>query len=186
MYGKRLLFTLLVELEVDMATIFPGRYTAKTDEPFVIFMIGMRVNKLWAINKWLPTFMAMVPMLSTLYKHPEKGFLGGYTTIGSQGPVLVQYWRSFQDLEAFAHSPSDPHLPAWRAFGKAIHGDGSVGIWHETYQVQPGAFETVYSGMPRFGLASVMEHVPVTARTNSARERLKAETPEPAQAGPVR
>ena len=36
-----------------MATIFNGRYTAKIEQPFVVFLIGMRINKLWRINKWL-------------------------------------------------------------------------------------------------------------------------------------
>jgi len=27
-----------------MATIFPGRYTAQSDEPFVVFLIGMRAR----------------------------------------------------------------------------------------------------------------------------------------------
>ncbi len=157
-----------------MSTIFTGRYTAKTDQPFVLFMIGMRVNKLWAVHRWLPTFTAMVPMLTTLYRHPEKGFLGGYSTLGSSGPVLVQFWRSFEDLERFAHNPSDPHLPAWCQFYKAGNSDGAVGIWHETYLVQPNAFEAVYAGMPRFGLASVLEHISVNEKRNSARERLNA------------
>jgi len=34
-----------------MATIFNGRYTAKIEQPFVVFLIGMRINKLWRINK---------------------------------------------------------------------------------------------------------------------------------------
>jgi hypothetical protein len=146
---------------------------AKTDEPFVVFLIGMRINKLWAVHKWLPVARAMVPMLMTLFEHPEKGFLGGYTTLGSGGPVMVQYWRSFEDLERFARSPSDPHQPFWRRFNQAIRGDGSVGIWHETYRVEPGNFEAFYSGMPRFGLGSVMEHVPVGNGRESARERLR-------------
>jgi hypothetical protein len=158
-----------------MSQVFNGRYTAQTDEPFVIFLIGFRINKLWAIHQWLPVLRAMVPMLTTLYQHPEKGFLGGYTTLGSGGPVSVQFWRSFTDLERFAHDPSDPHLPAWRRFNKAVQGNGSVGIWHETYQVEPGHFEAIYSGMPRFGLASVMTHVPISAAINSARERLREE-----------
>jgi hypothetical protein len=29
-----------------MAKVIPGRYTAQTDEPFVVFMIGMRINRL--------------------------------------------------------------------------------------------------------------------------------------------
>jgi hypothetical protein len=156
-----------------MSEVFTGRFTAKTDEPFVVFLIGMRINKLWAVHKWLPVVMAMAPMVSTLYRHPEKGFLGGYTTIGSGGPVMVQFWRSFEDLERFARNPSDPHLPAWQRFNKAVRGDGSVGIWHETYVVEPGHYEAVYSGMPLFGLASAMEHVPVGGGRDSARERLR-------------
>lgn len=156
-----------------MTTIYPGRFTAQTDLPFVVFLIGMRINKLWAIHKWLPVAQAMVPMLTTLYQHPQKGFLGGYTTLGSGGPVQIQYWRSFEDLERFAHNPDDPHLPAWRAFYQSQKRDETyVGIWHETYLIQPGQFEAVYSSMPRFGLANVMEHAPVIQTNNLARERL--------------
>jgi len=43
---------------------------------FVVFIIGMRVNKFLALRKWIATAMAMGPMLRTLYQHPEKGFLG--------------------------------------------------------------------------------------------------------------
>jgi hypothetical protein len=28
-----------------MAKVMPGRFTAQTDEPFVVFIIGMRVNR---------------------------------------------------------------------------------------------------------------------------------------------
>lgn len=34
-----------------MATIFNGRYTAKTDQPFVVFLIGMRINQWWRLDK---------------------------------------------------------------------------------------------------------------------------------------
>ena len=50
-----------------MAKVMPGRYTAQIDEPFVVFLIGMRINKWLAFSKWIPTAMAMVPMLRTLF-----------------------------------------------------------------------------------------------------------------------
>lgn len=154
-----------------MSQIFNARYTAKTDQPFVVFLIGMRINKLWAVHKWLPAATAMGPMLTELYKHPEKGFLGGTFTITSSGPLLIQYWRSFEDLERFARDPDDPHLPAWKRFYQQSRG-GAVGIWHETYVVQPDQYEALYYGMPRFGLGSVMEHVPLKSRS-AARRRMK-------------
>src|SRR6266567_1704880 len=89
-----------------MTKVMPGRYTAQTDQPFVVFLIGMRINK-------------------------------------------------------------------------AIGSDGSVGIWHETYLVEPGRYEAVYGNMPVFGLASATKHVPAVGRRETARRRLGGEN-EPA------
>ena len=78
-----------------MAKVIPGRYTAHTEGSFVVFIIGMRVNKFFAFRKWIPTALAMGPMLRTLYQHPEKGFLGAQTFFNLRGVVTIQYWRSF-------------------------------------------------------------------------------------------
>ncbi len=58
-----------------MSSIFAGRYTAQTNQPFVVFLIGMRINTWWRFDKWVPVVSAMGPMMRTLYTHPEKGFL---------------------------------------------------------------------------------------------------------------
>ena len=159
-----------------MATILKGRYTAQIEGPFVVFIIGMRINRLWALRRWIPTAMAMGPMLQTLYAHQqEKGFLGAQTFVYWRGVALVQYWRSFEDLERFARSKDDPHLESWRRFNTAIGGDGSVGIFHETYQVAAGAQEAIYANMPAFGLAAATQPVPVSGHRQSARGRLGGE-----------
>ena len=170
-----------------MAKVIPGRYTAQTDEPFVVFIIGMRVNRFFAFNKWIPTAMAMGPMLRTLYQHPEKGFLGAQTYFNLRGVTTVQYWRSFDDLEKFARDKSDPHLSAWRRFNKAIGSDGSVGIFHETYLVEAGRYEALYGNMPVFGLASATQHVPAIGKRETARRRLGQESAPavPSPANPV-
>jgi len=162
-----------------MSTVIPGRYTANIEGPFVIFIIGMRVNKLFAFRKWVPTAQAMTPMLRTLFAHPEKGFLGAQTFLNWRGVTIVQYWRSFEDLERFARSKDEPHLSAWRRFNTAIGTDGSVGIWHETYQVAPGNYEAVYGNMPVWGLAKASAHLPATGRRETARRRMGGES-EPA------
>jgi hypothetical protein len=141
-----------------MARIFNGRYTAHVDGPFVVFLIGMRINRLWAIHKWLPVAMAMGPMLRTLYQHPEKGFLGQRTFVNGREVASIQYWRSFDALEAFARAKDDPHLAAWQRFNKAVGGNGAVGIWHETYAVAAGDYESLYANMPRVGLAQAGDH----------------------------
>jgi len=40
---------------VLMARVMPGRFTAQRDEPFVVFLIGMRVHSPLAVRKWVPT-----------------------------------------------------------------------------------------------------------------------------------
>jgi hypothetical protein len=82
-----------------MAKIFNGRYTAKSDQPFVVFLIGMRINQWWRFDKWFPVFSAMGKMMRTLFANPEKGFLHSEFYWSFKGPILVQYWRSFDDLE---------------------------------------------------------------------------------------
>ena len=58
-----------------MTNIFRGRFTAQIDGPFVVFVIGMRVNKLMMIGKWLPVAGAMRPMVEQLMSHRELGLL---------------------------------------------------------------------------------------------------------------
>jgi len=162
-----------------MSNVIPGRYTAHIEGPFVVFIIGMRVNRLFAFRKWVPTAMAMNPMLSTLFQHPEKGFLGAHTFLNQRGVTTLQYWCSFDDLERFARDKQEPHLSAWKRFNKAVGTDGSVGIWHETYQVAPGQYEAIYGNMPVYGLAKAAEHAPATGRKETARRRMGGES-EPA------
>ena len=85
-----------------MAKVHPGRYTAELDGDFVVFVIGMRLNKLWKVHRWLPVFMAMGPMLRELSRRPDKGLLGVRTMWSGRTVTLLQYWRSFEQLEHFA------------------------------------------------------------------------------------
>ena len=162
-----------------MTKVNPGRLTAEIDGDFVVFLIGMRINKPWKLHKWLPVFLAMPRMLKELKNKPESGFLGHIF-----GPTaIVQYWRSFEDLEKFARDKDDPHLNAWRQFNKTIGSDGSLGIFHETFLVDAGKYEALYGNMPVFGLASAANHVPATGRRETARRRLGGNN-EPAVASP--
>ena len=151
-----------------MSQVNTQRMTVAVDGDFVVFLIGMRINKPWKVHKWLPVFLAMPRMLKELQKHPESGFLG--YTMGF--PVIVQYWRSFEHLEAYARSKDLSHWPAWVAFDKRVGGSrGDVGIWHETFRIAEGQYEAVYSGMPAFGLGKVGKLIPASGARQTARGR---------------
>jgi hypothetical protein len=157
-----------------MSTAAPKRVTAKIDGDFVVFLIGMRINKPLKVHKWLPVFLAMPRMLKELEGRPESGFLGHIMSVG----VIVQYWRSFEHLEAYARDPSQSHWPAWLDFNRRVgRSRGDVGIWHETYQVRAGEYECVYSGMPPFGLAKASASVDAVGPLESARGRLGGADP---------
>ncbi len=157
-----------------MADINQGRWTAEIDGDFVVFIIGAR------INSWRDAFKAfrdlggrrsMNYMLKYLAEHPEKGLLG-YETMGF---VNVQYWRSFEHLEAFAKDNDDPHLEAWRNYWKRVGKSSRTGIWHETFLVRNGEYEAIYGNMPSYGLGKASRLVPV-AESVGAGQRLKAAT----------
>jgi fumigallin biosynthesis monooxygenase-like protein len=136
-------------------------------------------NKLWKIHKWLPASRAMRRMLEELAKRPEAGLLG-YRYFGNL--TFVQYWRSFEHLEAYARAPELSHWPAWTAFNRRMRQSrGDVGIWHETYLVAAGRYEAIYSGMPPVGLGQAGRLVEAAGRRESAKGRLQGAEAAPAQ-----
>lgn len=155
-----------------MGKIFAGRFAAKIDGPFVVFLIGMRVNRLWAVNKWLPVARAMGPMIQELMANKDSGLLHVETVLTWRGVATIQYWRSFEQLHAYAHARDAKHLPAWAAFNRSVGANGSVGVWHETYQVASGAYECVYANMPQWGLAAAGQHVEAVGRMKDAKSRM--------------
>lgn len=154
--------------------VLNGRHAAKAEGPLVVFLIGMRINRPWRLDKWLPVARAMGPMIAELSRDLDSGFLGAeFMLSGLRTIATVQYWRDFDSLERYARDRDRRHWPAWTAFNQAVGGDGTVGIFHETYVVASGQHETIYANMPPFGLGAVSGVVPATGSRNEARSRMR-------------
>jgi len=149
------------------------RLTAKMEGDFVVFLIGMRINQPLKVHKWLPVAAAMPRMIKELYRQPERGFLHAEAWF-SRTIVVLQYWRSMEQLLAYAKDREAEHLPAWKSFNKAIGTNGSVGIWHETYAASPGTYENIYVNMPLFGLGRAGTAQSVAEANHAAAGRLRA------------
>jgi hypothetical protein len=150
-----------------------GRWTAEIEGDFVVFLIGARVNRpLGALRSLrdLGGRRGMKRMLDYLSDYPEKGLLGYEMGF----PTIVQYWRSFAHLEAFAKDRDDPHLGAWRNYWRRVGKDDRTGIWHETFLVHAGQYEAVYGNMPAKGLGKASELIPL-AESSSARSRIRSQ-----------
>ncbi len=144
--------------------------TVEIDGDFVVFLIGARINNKLQVARSLVDLggrRGMKHMLDYLVAHPEKGLLAYEMGI----PTIVQYWRSFEHLEAFAKDKDDPHLDVWRRYWRRVGRTGRTGIWHETYLVKDGQYEAVYGNMPAHGLGKAGRLVPAS-ESSSARARL--------------
>ena len=154
------------------------RLAATFDGEFVVFLIGMRINKPLLVHKWWPVAAAMPRMLKELYSRPELGFLHGELWF-SRTTLVLQYWRSMDQLLAYAKDRQAKHLPAWQAFNKSVGANGSVGIWHETYAASAGSYENIYVNMPPFGLGKAGTLRPASGGLHTAAGRLRGTSREP-------
>jgi hypothetical protein len=158
-----------------MTGVDTGRVTADADEPFVVFLVGMRVNRLWKLHRWLPVAAAMPRMLRELEADPDSGLLDTRFVVGWRTVTAIQYWDSVESLTAYARDAGSEHLPAWVAFNREVGGSGDVGIWHETYEVAPTDAESVYRNVPPLGLGAAVGTTPATGERESAARRLGRE-----------
>ena len=148
------------------------RVHAARDEGFVVFLVGMRINRLRAIREWLPIVAAAPRMVREQEAAPE-GLLGSrLVREGLRGLTIVQYWESFEALEAYARERGTEHRTWWQRYNARAAESDAVGIWHETYLVE--SYETVYRHMPPHGLgaATGSELVPADGERETAAERL--------------
>ncbi|MGW2720929.1 DUF4188 domain-containing protein [Streptomyces sp. NPDC001492] len=153
----------------------PGRTTADAEGDVVVLLIGVRVNHFWAVHQWLPVMWSMFRMLGELARDRDRGLLGHVMlTASPRTYYVVQYWESKEKLYDYAHSPQMFHHKAWAVINrkeKAGKARQHVGLWHETYVVPEGAYESIYFDMPAFGLAGAHGQVPLERRGRYAKNR---------------
>ena len=145
----------------------------------VVFVIGMRINRWRKVRSWWPVFTGMPQMLAELEK-ADAGLLGAHSFWAGRSFLTVQYWRSAEELGAYARDTSFKHAAAWAAYNRKAAGSGDVGIYHETYVVPRDRVESVYGNMTSFGLAAAFGAKPRGAvpEQATAHRRLGKQPPE--------
>lgn len=152
-------------------TTEPIRQTVSRPDGFVVFLIGSRLNRWWALPMMWGVASAMGRMMKELTNDPDSGLLSFENYVG-RTTLAVQYWRSLDDLLRYASNRERTHVPAWRRWVKEWGLSGALGVWHETYVIEPGQHETLYNQMPPFGLGKVGPLVPAEGPLHGARGRL--------------
>ena len=147
--------------------LFNGRHSASIQGDFVIFLIGARLNRLRSLLTFMRIGRQMDGMQRELLANPQLGCLH-IENWGGRISMSVQYWRSFDQLEAYSRNPDSEHLPAWAEFNRTVRDNGDIGIWHETFKVRAGEYEAIYGNMPRFGMGLAGEHAKLGKASTAA------------------
>ena len=156
-----------------MVALINQRMAAHIEGDFVVFLIGMRINKVLRPDKWLPVASAMPRILSELTSDEASGLLGFRTLRdGLRNVSLIQYWRSFDHLHRYAREGGSEHFAAWLEYNRKAASGGAVGIWHETYLVRAGEYEGFYNNMPAYGLGKAAGLVEASGIRRTATGRL--------------
>jgi hypothetical protein len=92
--------------------------------------------------------------------------------IGHSG--VLQYWRSFEALEAWARR--EPHALWWRAAVERMRMRRDLGVYHELYVVRPGDIESIFidcrpAGLAAFGVRGEPVGPSTTSRGRLGRSR---------------
>jgi hypothetical protein len=128
---------------------FPGRYSTSIDGPFVVFLIGVRINRLLAIGKWLPVTKAMGPMRKELYANPSPGLLAAYSSMYWRGIMVTQYWAA----STISSSRPNHAMPCTSRHGRPSTRPSAQTV-ESASGTKPtrspkGQYECVYANMPR-------------------------------------
>jgi hypothetical protein len=120
-------------------------------------------------------------MFRALENARGEGLLLNRPLISPQGPVLLQYWRSYDDLDRWARK--QPHSRWWRWL---MEHPNRIGFYHEIYQAK--AAEAIYEeGTQPVGPALFSSLRPVRGGEGRSRDRQQqfAEVAQNAEHGPT-
>ena len=132
-----------------------NRRTHATTDPSRSSSSGSASHQPWRLGVVGQVIRAMPPMIAELERNKAAaargeeeslGYLGSRSTVDLTGTTMIQWWRSTEDIYAYASSATD-HRHRRRGSSSTRSGDGTpkaVTIWHETYASSPGETESVY------------------------------------------
>jgi len=155
--------------------VYAEYHTAGNEHEFVLFRIGMRFNAfrgLRGLRETWGAFVRMPFMLNEQQATPAIGMIGSKTYLSWPDIEIVQFWRSYEALERYASAKDRKHAPAWAWWNKLQDKTGAVGIWHETYTIAPGSYESIYGYMPTHGLAKATAHRPLASGEARSKARM--------------
>ena len=138
-----------------------GEFTeGAAEESIVVLHLGAKSNHPFGFIA--PEFIKMANYFTKVAddadeKKADNGFLGQsfWTCRDKNGSCqlnTISYWRTLEDLHAFAHGPV--HREAWDWWAKTLKQHDYLGINHEIYSADKGQWENIYVNFQPTGLGA--------------------------------
>ncbi|KAI9691282.1 MAG: hypothetical protein M1820_009813 [Bogoriella megaspora] len=143
-----------------------GNFGSKpASQPLVVFLLGARINHplgmlapgVKQLSEYGESMYAQLGPKSSEYGLLGQSFLTNNVSTSKNEFMALMYWRSVEDLHAYAHGPL--HREAWDWWNKTQKQWPHIAIYHETYAVPAGAYETIYAHSKPTGLAAAVIEV---------------------------
>ena len=119
------------------------------DQDFVLFALGMRVHHYGNPLRLMRLYRLIPQVFDEAKRSP--GYLAGTYRFSMREPLIIQYWRSMEDLQAYAHQGA--HAAIWKHFHQEVMASAQVGLWHEAFQIRVAEQHSNYVNMPLTGMA---------------------------------
>ena len=98
--------------------------------------------------------------------------MGGHVWLGSDDTTSSGIGNPLGISPDTRSSLISPIYRLGRDFAGTSGISGDVGIWHETYLISEGQYESIYHNMPAFGLGRAGQLVEATGHRESASKRI--------------
>jgi|JI10StandDraft_1071094.scaffolds.fasta_scaffold364288_3 hypothetical protein len=151
------------------------KFTTNTDKPLAVFLTGVQCRKITSMWKIPMITNKMIKMQSELKLDKKAGFYHGenfFTMTPHFTTLFLSYWDSPGSIERFANSKFFSHLESAKDYLKNFLSDTNLGIWHETFVVEPEKVESLYYNMEPFGLSAFQPHQKLTSLNYKFKQRI--------------
>ena len=149
--------------------------TAPLDKPVTLFLVGMQCRSWRSLWKVPLIGRRMGQMQQELQSDPESGLLWGanFIQFNPLTALYLSYWKSTGHIHRFVEDGRFAHKAASPEYLKRFGSDPDIGVWHETYEIEPGKAENLYMGMAPFGVSAFMPTSKLTSANRKFMDRFR-------------
>jgi heme-degrading monooxygenase HmoA len=164
-FKKNIYLTDVIPNKVAGISMTPSGQPSPKSDKIAVLLLGAKSNHPFGF--FGPGFSTLGEYLGRMLKDLDAnaasaGFLGQttYTRKDERGAVEItniMYWKDLASIHEFAHSPL--HREAWSWWEATLKEHSFMGINHEIYEAESGAWETIYGNFQPTGYGATSHFV---------------------------